>query len=157
MLKPKELAKWGVLVVSIMVCDQLSKWLVTKHLLLHEPKAIMPGLNFMLAYNQGAAFGFLAESSGWQRWLFVGLAVVISLGVFFWLKSLTSKDKLESFALVCILGGALGNLIDRVRLGVVIDFIDVYVKDWHWYTFNLADSAICVGAVLLMCVSCFKK
>lgn len=135
--------------IFILVLDQISKWY-----LMHTPKlkrvALMPHLNFHLAYNKGAAFGVLGSASGWQRWVFIAIALVISVMIFLWSKKLGKKDKWELIALGLILGGAWGNLLDRIRLGYVIDFIDFYVGTWHWYTFNIADVGICCGAAILI-------
>jgi len=146
---------WWLLLIALVVFDQGSKHLSVAYLLEGEPFAIIPGLNFTLAYNKGAAFSFLADSAGWQRWFFVGITVLVSVLLLYWLSK--TKIKLEQFAFILILSGAIGNLIDRLAFGHVIDFIDVYFKNWHWYTFNIADSAICVGAFLVLWVSFFKK
>ncbi|HSX19714.1 MAG TPA: signal peptidase II, partial [Gammaproteobacteria bacterium] len=113
-------------------------------------------LNLHLAYNKGAAFGVLESAGGWQRWAFIAVAIITSAVILLWGKKLGKKHKLETLALSLILGGAWGNLIDRIRVGYVIDYIDFYIGNWHWYTFNVADIAICVGAVLLVLLS-FKK
>jgi signal peptidase II len=103
-----------------------------------------------MAHNTGAAFSFLAQAGGWQRWFFVGLTVIISTGLIIWLKKLSSAAKLEAISISMILGGAIGNVIDRLCHGYVIDFLDVYYGSYHWPTFNIADSAIVVGAALLI-------
>jgi signal peptidase II len=100
--------------------------------------------------NQGAAFSFLSGAGGWQRWFFIGLAIVASVFIFVWLRKLDSSRRREAVAWALVLGGALGNLIDRILYGYVIDFLDVYVGDWHWPAFNVADSAITVGVALLL-------
>ena len=117
---------------------------------LYQSIAVLPFFNITLAYNHGAAFSFLASESGWQRWFFTGLAVVVSIVLLVWLKRLKTDAKLEAISLALILGGALGNVIDRVVHGYVIDFIDVYYGTYHWPAFNVADSAICIGAILLI-------
>ena len=140
----------------ILFADQLSKWWAVDNLTFYKTKPIWSffdlGLDFKLSLNRGAAFGFLADASGWQRWFFITLTIVIIAFIFFWIKNMkkTKEHILEIYALVMILSGALGNLIDRIRIGSVIDFIDVYYNSWHWYTFNIADAAISIGIVLLI-------
>ncbi len=142
--------KWLNLSALVIVFDQLSKWWANSALELYQSIAVLPFFNITLAYNHGAAFSFLASESGWQRWFFTGLAVVVSIVLLVWLKRLKTDAKLEAISLALILGGALGNVIDRVVHGYVIDFIDVYYGTYHWPAFNVADSAICVGAILLI-------
>lgn len=148
--------QWIYLTALVLVLDQYTKTYILSNYGLQQKIPLMPFFNISLSLNRGAAFGFLADSGGWQRWLFVGIASIISIIVFVWTVKLNKKDRLEGIALSCVLGGALGNLIDRIRHGFVVDFIDFYVKDWHWYTFNVADAAICVGAFLLIMVSVKK-
>ena len=155
-LMRKDMVNYGFIATSILLLDQLSKWLVVRYLSFDRIIAVMPCLDLQLAFNKGAAFGFLANASGWQRLFFIGLAIFVSVSIIVWLKKLEKKDFWEGVALAGILGGALGNLVDRIRLGVVIDFIDVYYQDWHWYTFNLADSAICISTVILI-LTVFKR
>jgi signal peptidase II len=107
-------------------------------------------LNWTLAFNTGAAFSFLQDAGGWQRWLFTFLAVAVSSVLVIWLSRLSRRDWRTALPLALVIGGALGNLIDRVRLGHVTDFIEVYYRHWSWPAFNVADSAISVGAVLLI-------
>lgn len=142
--------RFGIIATIIFFIDQLSKWLVVHFLEFDKIIAIMPSINLQLAFNKGAAFGFLANYSGWQRLFFIVLAILVSGSIIFWLKKLSKKNFWEGIALTNILGGALGNLFDRIRFGYVIDFIDVYYQNWHWYTFNIADSAICIGTFILM-------
>ena len=142
--------KWLNLSALVIVFDQLSKWWANSALELYQSIAVLPFFNITLAYNHGAAFSFLASESGWKRWFFTGLAVVVSIVLLVWLKRLKTDAKLEAISLALILGGALGNVIDRVVHGYVIDFIDVYYGTYHWPAFNVADSAICVGAILLI-------
>ena len=149
--------KWLWLTVLVIVLDQLTKWGMSSWLSLHESVAVIPMFNLTLAHNTGAAFSFLAQSSGWQRWFFIGLAVTISVVLLIWLARLKPHAKLEAVALTMILGGALGNVIDRVHLGYVIDFLDFYVNNYHWPAFNVADSAICIGAILLLIDSLRSK
>ncbi|WP_417508643.1 signal peptidase II [Methylophaga sp.] len=142
--------KWLNLSALVIVFDQLSKWWANSALELYQSIDVLPFFNITLAYNHGAAFSFLASESGWQRWFFTGLAVVVSIVLLFWLKRLKADAKLEAISLALILGGALGNVIDRVIHGYVIDFLDVYYGTYHWPAFNVADSAICIGAILLI-------
>lgn len=143
-------SRWLWLTVVVVICDQISKQLVVEALALHEAVPVMPSVNVMLAHNTGAAFSFLSSASGWQRWFFIVLALVVSIVLMVWLRRLTAGQHLQASALALILGGALGNVWDRLVYGYVIDFIDVYYGVWHWPVFNIADSAITVGAVLLI-------
>ncbi len=136
--------------VGIAVADQASKWLAFSGLEPYEPVSLLPFLNLTLAFNPGAAFSLLADSGGWQRWLFIGLAVAISGYLLVWLRGVPRSDRIQMAGLGGILGGAIGNLIDRVHLGVVIDFIDVHYGGWHWPAFNFADAAITVGVATIL-------
>jgi signal peptidase II len=142
--------KWLNLSALVIVLDQLTKWLMSSWLDLYETVAIIPYFNLTLAHNYGAAFSFLASAGGWQRWFFTILAIVVSVALTIWMKRLKAHARLEAISLALILGGAIGNVIDRVVHGYVIDFLDVYVGSYHWPAFNIADSAICVGAVILV-------
>ncbi len=148
--------KYLWLSLLIIIADQISKTVMVNWLDLYERVAVLPFFNLTLAHNTGAAFSFLAGAGGWQRWFFVALAVVISLVLVIWLKRLAQTAKLEAISLALIIGGAIGNVIDRLVYGYVIDFLDVYVGNYHWPAFNIADSAICVGAVLLI-IDSFRK
>lgn len=145
--------KWLWLSLFVILLDQGTKYLALSQLPLHQPISILPFFNFTLVYNTGAAFSFLADAGGWQQWFFLGLALIVSIGLVFWLRRLPSNAPWEAFAVALILGGALGNVIDRVWHGYVIDFIDLYYQGWHWPAFNIADSAITVGVVLLIAQS----
>jgi signal peptidase II len=134
----------------VIVLDQVSKGWMVSWLSLYETVAIMPYFNLTMAHNHGAAFSFLAQAGGWQRWFFIGLAATISVVLLVWLAKLKPAAKLEAISLSLILGGAIGNVMDRIMYGYVIDFLDVYVGTSHWPAFNIADSAICIGAVLLI-------
>ncbi|NOQ93233.1 MAG: lipoprotein signal peptidase [Methylophaga sp.] len=138
----------------VIVLDQISKWVMVSWLSLYETVAVIPYFNLTMAHNTGAAFSFLAGAGGWQRWFFVCLTAVISIGLFIWLRKL-AKTKLEAVSISLILGGAIGNVIDRLYFGYVIDFLDVYYGTYHWPAFNIADSAICIGAALLI-IDSFK-
>ena len=130
--------------------DQLSKWLAASLLVPYQPVPVMPSFNLTLMYNTGAAFSLLARAGGWQRWFFLLLSAAISVILVIWISRLKHSQNRLAVALSLILGGAVGNLIDRVLYGHVIDFIEVYYERWSWPAFNLADSAITVGAVLLV-------
>lgn len=142
--------KWLWLSVLVVALDLGSKAIASHYLMLYQPLPVFPGFNWTLAHNQGAAFSFLSTESGWQRWFFSVIALVVSVGIIVWIKRLAPTQTLLALALALVLGGAIGNLWDRVTLGYVVDFIDVYYQQYHWPAFNLADSAICVGAVLLV-------
>jgi signal peptidase II len=142
--------KWLNLSALVIIFDQLSKWLMSNWLDLYETVAVVPYFNLTLAHNYGAAFSFLASAGGWQRWFFTILAIVVSIVLTIWMKRLKANARLEAISVALILGGAIGNVIDRVAHGYVIDFLDIYVGSYHWPAFNIADSAICVGAVLLI-------
>lgn len=141
---------WGWITVLVIVLDQVSKLLADSLLQYHQPVAVIPLFNFTLMYNKGAAFSFLAGAGGWQRWFFLILTSTVSFIIYRWLRKLKSHQVLQYTALALILGGAIGNLIDRAIYGYVIDFIDVYYNIYHWPAFNIADSAITVGAILLI-------
>ena len=147
------LSKWLSISAIIIILDQISKQMVERSFELYESIEVMPFFNLTLAYNEGAAFSFLSDAGGWQRWFFLIFTTIISTVIFFWLKK--SEDKIESLALSLVLGGAIGNLIDRLLFGHVIDFLDVYYETHHWPTFNVADMAI-VGGVMLLVLTIFK-
>ena len=142
--------KWLTLSFVIIILDQLTKSYATQELILYQPIHIIPGFNLTLMHNTGAAFSFLSQAGGWQRWFFIGLASVISIAIVVWMIGLPSSRRWLLFALAFVLCGALGNLWDRVMLGYVIDFIEVYYQDMYWPAFNIADSAITVGAIMLV-------
>ena len=148
--------KYLWLSLAIIIADQISKTLMVNWLDLYERVAVLPFFNLTLAHNTGAAFSFLAGAGGWQRWFFVLLAVVISTVLVIWMKRLAATARVEAISLALIIGGAIGNVIDRLIYGYVIDFLDVYVGTYHWPAFNIADSAICIGAVLLI-IDSFRK
>lgn len=136
-----------VLALVVVLIDQLTKLWVFNNFVPSESVSVTPFFNLVLVFNPGAAFSFLAEHTGWQRWFFSVIALGITLWILWQLRTAPSRTWL-SVALALIMGGALGNLIDRLWLGMVIDFIDVHAGGWHWPAFNIADSAVCVGAVL---------
>jgi signal peptidase II len=132
------------------IVDQITKAAATHYLTMHTQVELIPGLNFTLMHNTGAAFSILSQAGGWQRWFFIVLAGTVSIAIIFWLANLPAKNRWMASALALILGGATGNLWDRIMLGYVVDFIDVYYLDWHWPAFNIADSAITIGAIMLI-------
>ncbi|MBN8480630.1 MAG: signal peptidase II [Xanthomonadales bacterium] len=147
---------WLLLSLVVLIADQVTKHLVLAHLQLHEAIPVIDGLlNWTLAYNEGAAFSFLADAGGWQRWFFTGLAVVVSIVLVVWLARTPRADWRTALPLALVIGGAIGNLIDRLRFGHVVDFIDVYWNAAHFPAFNIADSAISVGAVILVAFGLF--
>ncbi|MEZ5465080.1 MAG: signal peptidase II [Lysobacteraceae bacterium] len=142
---------WLWLSVVLIVFDQLTKLWAESALQFQRPVPVIDGLmNWTLTYNEGAAFSFLSDASGWQRWFFSGLAVGISGMLVLWMRRIPRHDWRHALPFALVISGALGNLIDRLRLGHVIDFVDVYWGASHWPAFNVADSAISVGAVLLL-------
>jgi signal peptidase II len=132
-----------------LLLDQLSKWSALSNLQLGVPEPVLPFMNWLLLFNPGAAFSFLAEGSGWQRWFFTIIGLVACVYIL-WLLGKSLNDKMLCVSLSLILGGALGNVLDRVMYGAVVDFIDLYYSSWHWPAFNIADSAICIGAGLII-------
>lgn len=150
--------KWLWLSGVVILIDQVTKVVADKTLSLHEYIPVIPGFfNWTLAYNEGAAFSFLDDAGGWQRWFFTALALVVSIVLILWLKRMQSHERWSAIALSLIIGGAIGNLIDRLIYGHVIDFIDWYYQNYHWPAFNIADSAIFLGAALLILVSIFGE
>lgn len=142
-----------MLALLVLVLDQASKAWIMALFQPYEVAPILPVFNLTLVFNEGAAFSFLSNAGGWQRWFFVGLTSLISLGILLWLLRLKASERLTGLALALILGGALGNLVDRLRLGRVTDFLDFHWQSWHWPAFNLADSAITLGVMLMLLVS----
>jgi len=142
--------KWLWLSLLIIILDQATKLWASHSLDFNQPVAVLPYLNLTLLYNTGAAFSLLAQAGGWQRWFLTVLALFVSAFIITWLSRLQPQQRWLAVALALILGGALGNVIDRIIYGYVIDFIDVYYQNWHWPAFNIADSAISVGAVMLI-------
>jgi signal peptidase II len=142
---------WLGLSLAAIVLDQFTKAIAIQLLEPQVPHAVIPGLlNWTLAYNTGAAFSFLADQEGWQRWLFTILAITISAVLVRWLARTPRADWRSALPLALVIGGAIGNLIDRLRIGHVTDFIQVYYQQWAFPSFNIADSAISVGAALLV-------
>ncbi len=146
--------KWLRLSAVVLILDQISKNWATKSLLLHDAKVVFESwLNWTLSHNNGVAFSMFNNDGDWQRWFFSALAIAVSILFTVWLKRTPASDRVSACALALVIGGAVGNAVDRIRHGYVIDFIDVYWKSHHWPAFNIADSAICVGAALLILAS----
>lgn len=145
------------LAILVIVLDQITKYLAVSNLNFGEPLPVIPHLNWTLAYNYGAAFSFLADMGGWQRWFFAGLAFIVSTILIIWLSKLPNKHTVETWGINLVLGGAIGNVIDRVLEGRVTDFIDFYIGTWHYATFNIADIAIFIGAGLLILTELILK
>jgi len=141
---------WLWISVFVIMLDQCSKYLVLQHVLYDNPIRVFPFLNVMLRFNTGAAFSFLESANGWQVFVLAGISIVISLCLIVWVFRLTWCEWILAMPLCLILGGALGNLIDRLRFGYVVDFIDFHVGGWHFATFNIADSAVSIGATVLV-------
>lgn len=140
-----------LLSLLVLVADQWSKWMVERHLPLHQPKEVIPGfLNFTHVQNTGVAFGMFAANGSSRGTLILtalGIVALVVVGIYFWRTS--NQDRLMLSSLALILGGAVGNLMDRIATGSVTDFIDAYVGTYHWHTFNVADSAITIGICLM--------
>lgn len=153
---PRTANGWYGLAAIVVVLDQLSKWVVLNHVHYGETIYVAPFWNWVLTFNPGAAFSFLADQPGWQRWFFS----VLALGVSGWIALELRRhpeQKLMALALTLVMGGALGNVIDRIRFGAVVDFIQWHVAGYYWPAFNVADSAITLGAVLMVWASLFVK
>jgi len=144
-------AKWLVLTLVIVLADQATKYLVVTRFDEFESLTLNPFLDFMRLHNEGVAFSMFAGGSGWQRWFFSGLGIVVSAFIFVWLCRLPSRGQgLLAAGLACVCGGALGNVIDRISRGHVIDFIRVHYESWYFPAFNVADSAITIGAAVII-------
>ena len=142
--------KWLGLSLLVIFLDQVSKLAIAGSMQLYQSIPVMPFFKLTYVHNTGAAFSFLSEAGGWQRWFFATLALVISGVIAVWLARLKHDETLLAVALSLVLGGAIGNLIDRLVYGYVIDFLDVYYQTWHWPAFNIADSAITLGVILML-------
>ena len=157
--------KWLYLIAILTAIDQITKYLAQELLVHAEPVPIIPHFNFLLVYNTGAAFSFLSDAGGWQRWFFVALAIGVCIYILIWLRNLKNSQTVLGLGLSLILSGALGNLIDRILYGKVTDFIDFFYlsqneclffffrlpqNTCHWPTFNVADILISIGAGILL-------
>ncbi len=142
--------RWYLLALAVIVLDHVTKYLASANLEYGELVPLLPILDLTLLHNRGAAFSFLSDAGGWQRWFFTAVAVGVSAWIALWLHRLPAAKRWLAASLALILGGALGNVIDRMRFGAVVDFVDVHAAGWHWPAFNVADSAISVGVALLI-------
>ena len=147
--------QWFWISVAVVILDQVTKFAISANFQYGESKYIFSWFNLVLAYNKGAAFSFLADAGGWQRWFFIILTLAIS-SVLIWMLRNNRGNRLLSIALALVIGGAFGNLYDRVAYGHVVDFIQWHVAGYYWPAFNVADSSICIGAGLLIFDS-FRK
>jgi signal peptidase II len=141
--------RWLLIAIAVVALDQASKYTAVEMLADRPPVEVTSFFNLLLVYNRGAAFSFLAGAAGWQRELFTGIAIVASIWIVYLLRRYPQQS-LFCLALSLILGGALGNVIDRLSIGAVVDFLDFHAFGWHWPAFNVADSAITCGAALLI-------
>ena len=139
---------WITLIILFL--DQISKTIIVKNFFYGESQAVSTFFNMVRVHNPGAAFSFLSDAGGWQRWALSALAILVSIMIIIWISRLTNEKWLEGLSLSMILGGALGNLWDRLTLGYVVDFLDFHWMSWHFPAFNLADSAISLGALILI-------
>ena len=145
----RNIASWLWVAATVILLDQVSKWIVLGTLHPGQSIYVTPFFNWVLTFNSGAAFSFLSDAGGWQRWFFTLLALGVSGWIVLMLRRHTSEFRL-SLALTLILGGALGNVIDRIRFGAVVDFIQWHALGYYWPAFNVADAAISIGAILLI-------
>jgi len=148
----RDLSRLKLLGLSLLalILDQASKLVIASSMQLYQSIPITSFFKLTYVRNTGAAFSFLSDAGGWQRWFFAVLAILISIIIAVWLTRLKKQETLLAVALSLILGGAMGNLIDRLAYGYVIDFLDVYYQTWHWPAFNVADSAITLGVMLML-------
>lgn len=144
------MSKWLGVSLAVIVFDQLTKYIANAQLVYAQPLPVWPSFNLTLLYNRGAAFSFLSDAGGWQRWFFVAVSTIAAVLLTVWLRRLKSDQWMLALALSLVIGGAVGNLVDRLWLGYVVDFIQLYYKSFYWPAFNIADSAITIGAVLLV-------
>ncbi len=143
-------SKWYLLLaLGVLIADQITKWWAQMSLPMAQAIKVTDFLNWFLIYNPGAAFSFLSQADGWQRWFFTVIGIVAAV-VIIWLLQKNTHDRPFCLALSLILGGAIGNVLDRLLYGAVVDFIDVHYDSWHWPAFNIADSAISIGATLIV-------
>ena len=149
-VKQKSGLIWLLLSLLLFAVDYITKAVVVANMKLYESIEILPIFNFTYLHNYGAAFSFLSDAGGWQRWFFSTIAVVISLLLTYWLKKLPAKNWVLCGAYAMVIGGAIGNLVDRLVHGFVVDFLHFYYQDWHYPAFNVADIAIVCGAGLLL-------
>ena len=149
----KSMLRWLWLAAVVIVIDQATKIWAEATLVFGQPVQLLSWFNLTLAYNRGAAFSFLADAGGWQRFFFLAVGAVAVVVIVAWLRRLREHERTNAIGLALILGGAVGNIIDRALHGHVVDFIDWHYGTWHWPAFNIADSAITLGAVLVVIAS----
>ncbi len=143
--------KWLFLSLAVAAADQYTKYLIMQNLIEFERMVLLPVLEFMRLHNEGAAFSFLSGAGGWQRWLFIGIGLAVGTGIVIWIVRLPAKGRgLLAAGLAFVLGGAIGNVTDRILWGHVVDFIRVHYQDWYFPAFNVADSSISIGVALLL-------
>jgi signal peptidase II len=149
-LHPRRLFFWYLIAFFILILDQFTKQLITGSFNYGDVQDITAYFNLVRVHNYGAAFSFLSEAGGWQRWALSSVAGIVSIGIIIWISRVPDNKHFERLALALILGGALGNLIDRMMLGYVVDFLDFHWSGMHFPAFNVADSCITLGAILLI-------
>ncbi len=142
--------RWLWLSAGVLIFDRITKWLAVAYLSDRPPITIFSWFDFQLVYNRGAAFGLLSKAGGWQIYFFAVIGIFVCLAIVYYLRKLKSHETQIAIAFALILGGAVGNLFDRIYQGYVVDFIHWFYQGWHWPNFNIADSAITIGAVLLL-------
>jgi signal peptidase II len=150
MTRPRMIA-WLSVAAAVVAADQLTKLMIIDQLTLYQRVPILPVFDLVRLHNTGAAFSFLAGASGWQNWLFTGVAIVVSAGITWWLMTLPERGRtVIALGLAFVLGGAIGNVIDRILYGYVVDFILLHYEGWSYPAFNIADSAITCGVALIL-------
>ena len=155
MLHPRKLIFWYLIALFVLILDQLAKRVITNSFNYGDVQNITFYFNVVRVHNHGAAFSFLSDAGGWQRWALSAVAGIVSVGIIIWIALLPENKRIERLAMALILGGALGNLSDRVLLGYVVDFLDFHWSGMHFPAFNIADSCITLGAILLILDSLF--
>jgi signal peptidase II len=156
MLEKLKNLRWLLVSFFIVAVDQMTKLAMASKFAVGELQSVTSFFNLVLVHNEGAAFSFLSDAGGWQRGLFSGISIGVTIGLILWLTFMDAQKRLEAIALTCIMGGAIGNVFDRLTLGYVIDFLDFHLGTWHWPAFNVADMSICLGAFLLF-ICLWKK
>lgn len=142
--------KWYAIAIVFVLLDQATKYVADSTLSYGQPVYVLPVFNITLHYNTGAAFSFLSDAGGWQRWFFILVSSLVSVALIVWIGLIKNQQKLLSFALAMILAGAVGNLIDRMMLGYVVDFVSLHWKGYYFPAFNVADACITVGAATML-------
>jgi signal peptidase II len=142
--------RFAWLSLLVVALDQASKLWILEHFTEYQVVEVWPVFNLTLVFNKGAAFSFLADAGGWQQYFFIGLASVVSLVLLVWLRNMTAQERLTAWGVALVLGGAVGNLIDRLAYGKVVDFLQWHWEQYYFPSFNLADSAITLGVILLL-------